>query len=332
MFGPRLLGGWRPEIVLTYGTSPILQAIASIRVARWARARAVIWTQDLWPESLLATGFVRNALALAAVKHVVRWIYRRTDLLLVASEAFIAPVRARSGKTRVVVHPNPTTAAPHIPGAPAFELAPGFNIVFAGNFGVAQGLGAIIDAAGRLRDLADLRFVLVGSGRLDAWLRAEAARRGLTNVIFPGRFPANKMPAIFARASALLVTLGASPTLALTVPSKLQSYLAAGRPILAALDGEGARVVRESGAGLIAPAEDGQALANAARRLYRTDPQAIVTMGRAGRDYARRFDPAILTPALITHLRSALGRSPDGIAQLLGIANDPSAQPRVPSG
>lgn len=308
-YGPGLLGAWRPEVVLTYGTSPILQAIAAIRIARWTRARTIVWTQDLWPESLSATGFVHNPRVLAVVAHAVRWIYRRTDLVLVASEAFVAPVRALAGNTRVVVHPNPTAGTIDAAAGKGLALSPAFDIVFAGNFGAAQGLGVVLDAAERLGGLPDLRFVLVGSGRLDRWLRAEVARRGLHNVVFAGRFEAHEMPAILGQASALLVTLGADPVLALTLPSKLQSYLAAGRPILAALDGEGARVVRESGAGLVVPAENGEALADAVRVLYGLDPHARDAMGRAGQVYARKFDPARLTPILVDHLRAVLDPS-----------------------
>ena len=98
--------------------------------------------------------------------------------------------------------------------------------------------------------------MLVGSGRRAEWLREQVQQRNLHSVRLPGRFPVEAMPGIFAQSSALLVTLARNPIMSLTIPSKLQAYLAAGRPVIGALDGEGARVVVESGAGLACPAED----------------------------------------------------------------------------
>lgn len=309
--GPGLLGGWRPDIVFTYGTSPILQAIASIHIARRTGAKAVTWVQDLWPESLSATGFVTNRAVLGAVGRVVRWIYARSDLVLVQSEAFLAPVRRLAGATPVAVHPNPGELAfgrPPPPGPPALTLRAGFPIVFAGNFGTVQALPTILDAAALLADTPDIGLVLVGSGGQGAWLAAEVARRGLGNVDLPGRFEPDAMPGILHQAGALLVTLARQPILALTVPSKVQAYLAAGKPIVAAIDGEGARVIAAAGAGLVAPAEDAAALAAAARALYRASVAERAAMGAAGRDYyARHYDPAVLTPALVAHFERALG-------------------------
>lgn len=270
VLGRGVLGRWCPDVVFTYGTSPILQAIAALRIARRSGACAVTWVQDLWPESLEATGFVRSRRVLGAVKHIVRWIYRQSDLLLVQSGAFTAPVRALAGETPIAVHPNPgeivfSTATQS--KSPAFTLPRGFNIVFAGNFGTVQGLPTILDIAERLADTPGIGLILIGSGTKAVWLEGEIARRKLVNVAQPGRFAPETMPAILAQADALLMTLARQPILALTVPSKMQAYLAAGRPILAAVDGESARVVRQAGAGIAVPAEDAAALAAAARAL-----------------------------------------------------------------
>src|SRR5690606_485236 len=118
-----------------------------------------------------------------------------------------------------------------------FDFSPGFNVVFAGNLGTAQAVETIVEAAQLLKGREDIRFVLVGSGSRADWIREEVWRLGLGNVELPGRFPPEAMPAILGAASVLLVTLAKSDIFGLTVPSKVQAYLAAGRPILAALDG-----------------------------------------------------------------------------------------------
>jgi len=320
LFGPWLLRGKRFDIVFVYGTSPILQAIAGIVLKHLKRARLVIWVQDLWPQSLEVTGFVRNRRLLGAVAAVVRWIYRRSDLLLVQSRAFVSAVAAMAAGTPVEFHPNPgelafTQAQP--PGPPALELDPGFNVVFAGNLGTVQALDTVLDAAELLMPLADVRFVLVGSGSRSAWLQQEVARRGLHNVSLAGRFAPHEMPGIMAQASALLVTLVRSPIMSQTVPSKVQAYLAAGRPVIAALDGEGAKVIAESGAGLACPAQDAPALAAAVRHLHVATPQVRQQMGEAGRRYyEQHFEPDLLARRLAARFEQLVAqRSGAGAAK-----------------
>ena len=307
LFGPRDLPERKLDIVFVYATSPLIQAIAGVVLARAKRAKLVVWVQDLWPESLAAMGFVTSPLLLGVVARAVRWIYARTDLILVQGKSFIGPVGALAPGRRIEVLENPGDASPSeaAEAAPVLRLAPGFNIVFAGNFGAAQALGTVLDAAEQLRDLHDLRFVLIGSGRDGPRLAAEIARRGLHNVEMPGRFPPEEMPAILAQASALLVTLARAPIFALTVPSKLPVYLAAGSPVIAALDGEGARVIAEAGAGLSVPAEDAAALSSAVRTLYATSAEDRAAMGRRGRDYYdRHYDLRLFVPRLIGMFKS----------------------------
>jgi glycosyltransferase involved in cell wall biosynthesis len=313
-----LLGAWRLrgrrfDAILVYATSPLLQAVAAVALARLKRCAVVVWVQDLWPQSLQVTGYVTHPRLLSAVAGVVRWIYARSTLLLVSSPAFEAPVRALAPlEVPIACHPNPgdaddTAAAAASP--PALVLAPGFNVVFAGNLGTAQALDTVLDAAEQLRDLPDLRFVLVGSGQRGEWLTAQVRDRGLHNVVLAGRFEPHQMPAILAQAQGLLVTLKSDPAMALTVPSKVQSYLAAGRPIVAALDGEGARVVVEAGAGVACAAGDATALAAAVRSLHALPAEARQRMGAAGaRHHAEHYAPQRLTPRLLAHLQQAAAR------------------------
>jgi glycosyltransferase involved in cell wall biosynthesis len=305
VLGPWLLRKQRFDVVFVYAPSPITQVIPAVWIAFLKRAKLVTWVQDLWPQSLEATGFVRNRRVLDMVAVLVRWIYRRCDSLLVQSEAFISPVKAMAGTTPVQYHPNPGELAFGRAGAlgpPALLLAPGFNVVFAGNLGTVQALDTILDAAGLLRPHADVRIVLVGSGSRSQWLEQELLRRQLGNVQLAGRFATEAMPGIFAQASVLLVSLVRSAIMSQTVPSKVQAYLAAGKPIIASLDGEGARVLEASGAGVSCPAEDAAALAQAVLRLRALSPAQLQRMGEAGQMYYRQhFDPAVLARKLAEH-------------------------------
>lgn len=305
-----LLRRKRFDTVFVYGTSPILQAIPAIIFGKLKRARVVVWVQDLWPDSLEATGFVRNRLALSAVGIVVRWIYQHSDLLLAQSHAFVTSVAAMAGRTTVLYHPNPGERVFQSveTGTAKVVLEPGFNILFAGNLGTVQALDTILDAAEQLRDVNDLRFVLAGSGSRSTWLAQELVRRKLENVSLLGRLPPEAMPGLLSQASVLLVTLARSPILGQTVPSKVQAYLAAGKPIIASLDGEGARLVEEAAAGMSCPAEDASALAQACRKLYSASPEDRERIGRAGRCFfEKHFDPDMLASRLAKLLGQPTG-------------------------
>ena len=315
VLGPWLLRKQRFDVIFVYAPSPIIQAIPAVWLAFIKRAKLVTWVQDLWPQSLEATGFVRNRHLLAMVAVVVRWIYRCCDLLLVQSRAFVRPVQAMAGKTPVLYHPNPGELAfgqTQPPGPPALVLEPGFNVMFAGNLGTVQALGTVLDAAELLLPHPDIRMVLVGSGSRSEWLQQEVARRQLSNVRLAGRFAPEAMPGILAQSSALLVSLVRSPIMSQTVPSKVQAYLAAGRPIIASLDGEGARVLEESGAGVSCPAEDPVALAAAVLRLRAMPSNELQRMGGDGQLYYKQhFAPAVLATRLAQLFSEVLaGRKP----------------------
>ncbi len=308
VLGPWLLRGQRHDVVFVYATSPVLHALSGWVVAKVQRAKLVTWVQDLWPESLEATGFIRNGWVLAFVAKVVGWAYRGSDLILGQSEAFVRTIRPIAGATPVRYYPNPGeavfTAEPPAGERPALVLKPGFNVVFAGNLGTVQSLDTILDAAEQLLGRPEIRFVLVGSGSRLEWLKQQIQARGLSNVELPGRFPVSAMPGLFKQSSALIVSLVASPIMDQTIPSKVQAYMAAGRPVIASLNGEGARVVQESGAGLACPAGDAAALAQAVARLADLPPAALAEMGEAAlRHYEQHFEPRMLSHRLIEMFR-----------------------------
>jgi glycosyltransferase involved in cell wall biosynthesis len=303
LFAPWMLRKHQFDVILVYAPGPILQAIPALWLKSIKRAKVVTWVQDLWPESLEVTGFVTSKFLLRIVAGCVKWIYRRSDLLLVQSQSFVEPVRALAGFTPVIYHPNPGELASGervSSDYPAVKLRAGFNVVFAGNLGTVQALDTILNAAESTRSEPDIWWVLVGSGSRSVWLQQEVERRNLQQVLLPGRFPPDQMHAIFDQASVLLVSLVKSQIMSQTVPSKVQAYLAAGKPIIASLDGEGARIVAEAGAGITCPAEDAASLRDAVMQMRALSPAQRASLGEAGRQYyANNFDPVMLTERLI---------------------------------
>jgi glycosyltransferase involved in cell wall biosynthesis len=312
LFGPWIQRSKKFDVIFIYATSPILQALPAIFLGWLKGCPIVLWVQDLWPESLSATGHVRNRYVLAGVRQVVRFIYRNVDLLLVQSRAFEAPVRSLTPRTPILYYPNSVDGGFLLPAVNTRPLVEGlgekFSVMFAGNIGAAQAVNVIVQAAALLREHADIQFVVLGDGSSRDGMLKAVQQRGLTNVHLPGRFPVETMPGLMQKASVLLVTLADQPIFAATVPNKVQAYMAAGRPIIACLNGEGARLVIEAGAGLATPAEDAKALADAVLHLYKLSPGEREKMGDNGRRYYRKhFDHDQLVDQLIVHLQSVSG-------------------------
>jgi colanic acid biosynthesis glycosyl transferase WcaI len=285
------------DVIFVYEPSPVTVGLPALVMKAVKNAPVIFWVQDLWPESLSATGAVKSPWILARAESLVRFIYRGCDRVLVQSRAFIDRVSGL-GVThdRILYFPNSAESLYRPMGRgevhPARVLPDGFRIMFAGNVGVAQAFETILAAAEALRDHRTIHWFIVGEGRQSGWVREEITRRCLDQCVHMlGQHPVESMPEWFAQADALLVTLKKDPIFALTIPSKVQSYMACGRPILAALDGEGARVVEEACAGRVVPAEDAVALAEAVLHMANMPPAEREILGQNGRRYfLQEFD------------------------------------------
>lgn len=314
LLGPWKLRGRRFDAIFFWETSPITSALPAILLRRLKRAPLAMWVLDLWPETLAAVGVTRSQRVLNAVGWLVGFIYRRCDLILAQSQAFFANIERWSGDASRIRY-FPGWAEPlfgvdpgAVPRAPEMEpYAGGFTILFAGNIGEAQDFPSILTAFERLRDRPNIRLVVLGDGRAAEQVRAEIVRRGLTDtVLMLGKHPLERMPSFFRAADALLVSLRPEPIFALTIPGKLQAYLAAGVPLVGMLDGEGARVITESGAGRACPAGDAAGLARIVTELADLSAAERGAMGARGRDYGRReFDRDLLIDRLVGWLEEA---------------------------
>lgn len=278
------------DAILVFAPSPVTQAIPAILLRYLKKAKLALWVQDLWPQSLSATGFVKSPALLKAVGWMVKGIYKCCDTLLVQSRAFVEPVARYADPEKIVYYPNSMDlsragAVVSIPEGLRELLDAHFCVVFAGNLGTAQALDTLVNAAVHLRDDPQIRLVLVGSGSRLGWLKAQQQVLGLENLVLAGRFASEAMPQIFERSSALLVSLNDEEVFAQTIPSKIQAYLAAGRPIIASMNGEGARVVREARAGLASPAEQVLSLVANIRSMKALGSSERAAMGDSGKAY-----------------------------------------------
>lgn len=304
VLAPWLLRGRKYDVILVYAVSPLLMSLPASFIGWIKRCPVALWVQDLWPESLRATGYVHSGFALSLMKRVVRFIYQRTDLILIQSKGFLKSVAKLSHKIPIEYYPNSADAnffnpqSMDLPSIPALEK--GFSVLFAGNTGTAQAVEVILEAADLLRDEAGIQFVVLGNGSRWEWMKEQARIRGMKNLHLEGRFPSKTMPGLMRKSSALLVTLADDEIFALTIPNKVQAYLATGVPIIACLNGEGARIVTEAGAGLAVPAQNAKALASAVYELKMMSEWERKAMGERGRTYFKEhFDHDLLVNRLL---------------------------------
>lgn len=289
LFSPIKLRRKQYDVIFVYGVSPIFQALPAILLGRLKKIPVALWIQDLWPESLKATNYIKSKFWLGLVNKLVLYIYKKTNLILVQSEAFIDRIESKIKHKKVLYHPNSVGtiffSKKNTVKVNLKSLKSGFNIVFTGNIGAAQSLHTIIKSAELLMKYKEIKFIFFGSGSKLSWLKSEISKKKLKNIIVEGRYPINAMPSIMSQSSALLVSLVNEEIFSLTIPNKIQAYMTSGKPIIASLNGEGARLVKKSKAGITCSAEDYNELTNGIINLYKMTPQERIAIGKNGKRF-----------------------------------------------
>lgn len=264
-------------------------------LARAKRARLIVEIRDLWPAIFTELGVLTSGPLLRALERAELAAYAAADAVVVVSDGFASNLIGRGVSARKV-HTirngvSPGEFDPARPADPAVRARLGAGgdeclVLYAGTHGIAQGLVAVTDAAALL-DGERIRVAFVGEGADKERLRRHAADCAVGNVTFAPAVPSDQMGALLAAADICLVVLRDLPLFATFIPSKMFEYLAAGRPVIGAVTGEAAQILREAGA-VVVPPEDPAALAAAIRELA-ADPPLRAELARRGRDYVERF-------------------------------------------
>lgn len=278
----------RPDVIFVYHP-PLTIGLPAYVLSRLWRVPFVYQIQDMWPETLSATGMFNNERLLRWIGRFAMWVYGKAHDILVISPGFCQNLVEKgvpSKKIHVIsnwVDPQAYyRAEPDAQLAQELGLAGRFNVMFAGNMGEAQGLETVIEAAKLLEGDERVQFVLVGDGIALPRLRQLAQQQNLTNVRFLGRFPPQEMPRLYALADTLLVHLKDDPLFRITIPHKTLAYLGSGKPVLAAAAGDVASLIMSTGAGIACAPENPQALSAAVRSLQAMPEQERQAMGERG--------------------------------------------------
>lgn len=302
------------DAVFVFGNSPVTNIYPAKVIAKKKKIPNVVWVLDIWPESMFLLlgneepakeGFVRRT-----ARKLSRWLYASADRLLISSEGFEQKLRAMGLKQPIVYYPNFAEQPPvldiSITRAQLGLSADDFVVGFSGNIGVAQGLEKAVEAAELLPQR--VKWLIVGDGPERAELERYAADQRVSDrFVFTGWVDAGEVGAYLALCDCLLVSLKDSGVLNLTVPAKLQSYMYAGKPVVAFMNGAGAALVEQARCGVAARAEDAAALAAAIENLRKMPNSQREQMGRSGNAYCREhFDKEKLILALERELEDAI--------------------------
>jgi glycosyltransferase involved in cell wall biosynthesis len=292
--------------IFVYAPSPITVGYIGIIASFIFKAKPYLWVHDLWPESVKDAGGINNKGVLFLVELMTRSIYYFYHKILIQSPNFRDYLLNQGVKdSKIIFYPYYAENFYKVVGEKEnvkLQYGDGLNIVFAGNIGVAQSFDTIIEAVKILsKKINNFKFIIIGDGRDKNRVIKKISENFLDNYFkFLGSYPPEKMPAFFASADALLVSLKDTKIFSMTIPGKLQSYLACGKPIIASLNGIGAKIIQESNSGYTSNAEDYISLANSIIRFSKLNSNKKNELGKNARDYyEKEFERSRLLTRLI---------------------------------
>jgi glycosyltransferase involved in cell wall biosynthesis len=308
----------RDSDVLVASSPTLFSVVAAALISRRVGAPFVFEVRDLWPAIFVELGVIRNRLAIGVLEQLELALYRRAAAVVTVTRAFAEDIARRGiepSKLHVIPNGVDLEAFRPEPAEDALRaelgLADKLVFLYCGAHGISHALARILDVAERLQADSRIRFLFVGEGAEKDALVARARALGLGNVSFLPAVPREQVPAFYRAADVCLVPLRALPLFRAFIPSKMFEVLACGRPVLASLEGEAARILEDSGAAIVVPPENVDALAAAVDRLA-ADPGLRASLGARGRPYvAERFDRRRLAARYLELLEGLARRRAD---------------------
>lgn len=283
----------RFDAIFVHETSPVMIGIPGVIAKKIQKIPLYFWVLDLWPESLSAAGGIHNKHILGFFNRMTKWIYRHSDKILMSSNGFRKSILQKGDfADKLEFFPNwgenlfldeklKKNATPTLPN--------GFRIMFAGNIGEAQNFENVMEVARKLKD-TDIKWLLIGDGRKRRWIESYIADNKLQNSVFLyGNHPIAEMPSWYAQADMLFLSLKSNEIFNLTVPAKLQAYMASAKPILAMIDGETANVVNDAKAGFATGADDIDGMCKLIREQVLPHLDTLPELGKNGQEYYMQY-------------------------------------------
>lgn len=277
------------DVVFSHLPSPLIAALPAIWFKKKCNAKLYLWVLDLWPESVQANSKIKDGFLMKKLNNLIKYIYNKSDVIFISSKFFRNSILDKGIDQNKTIKYFPNWAEDifinnetDVANTP--NLPNGFNIMFAGNIGDSQDFESVLEAA-KLTMHENINWILVGDGRRVSWIKSEIEKHKITNVHLLGRYPINTMPAFFKKADAMLVSLKDSPTFSLTVPAKVQAYMASSKIILGMFNGEGQQIINQSGCGYAVNAGDFMELVKAVKKIKASANAEKIVMQQKSKDY-----------------------------------------------
>lgn len=275
------------DAIVIYEPSPITQMIPGIILGKIRKTQVLSWVTDIWPDSVVSTiGEEKSKYIKPILNSLTNWVYRNSDKILISSEWMKDLVnRDADYSEKIIYYPHWCDDILQMPIEEIPALPDGYKIMMAGNIADGIGVDNVLNCIKELNDINDVQFIFVGGGAKEEDMRNQISEMGLRNVTLVGKYPFSKMPAFYAQADAMFLSLKHTtlPHLAATVPSRLQSYLSGGKPILGMIDGCAAEMIKKYDCGYSVPAGDYKALANYIREYVLLNKVDFSQKGKNGR-------------------------------------------------
>ena len=284
------------DVVFCNQLSPVMMAEAAVAYKKRKKAPTVMYCLDLWPESLIAGGIKKESFIYKVFYRISKRLYRNMDKILITSRKFSDHLSQEFGIDDKRIQYLPQYAEGIFEEIEPEKESDSYDFMMAGNIGEIQSIETILKAAMLLKE-EPVTFHIVGGGTDLQRLEKMKDQLDIQNVIFYGRRPVEEMPDFYKKADAMLVTLKADPVLSLTLPGKVQSYMAVGKPIIGAINGETRDIIESAKCGYCGPAEDDKALAENIKKFISCKNQ--IEMGRNARNYyEKHFDERLFMDKL----------------------------------
>ena len=286
--------GYKYDKVFVQQLSPVMMSAPGVLYKRLRGVPLYTWVLDLWPESLKVAGGINNKWILSFFDYYVKNEYKYSDRILISSRSFTNSILEYGNyQDKIIYFPQWFESVDsNIEGQDCQipDLPNGFKLMFAGAVGDAHGFECTMQAALLTKEHKDIKWIIVGDGRRLDWVRNFVKKQGLEDTVFiVGRYPVETMPLFFKQADVMLVTLNDDPLYRLYAPAKISAYMAAARPIIAVLNGEGADVINEAGCGWCLPAGDAKGFANLVIELSQFDKTLLEEKGSKGFEYYNKY-------------------------------------------
>jgi len=271
--------------VFTFGVSPGFSVTSGAFLAKFKGIPSMIWILDLWPESLESVGIVKNRRILGLVRPFFIWLYKLHTIILCQSASMVEQLK-KYGVPEKQIKRFTNWAEDTYGALPVKKSTDSLVILFAGNVGDAQDLPTLLGAAEALKDRSNLKWIILGDGRAREWVQAEVLKRGLSqNVELVPRRPQSEMPEWFTKADLMYVSLKPGSAMSMTIPGRVFSIMATGKPILMVADGDSAQLVVQANCGFVSKPSDPIGLARTVEKIMYEDPVLLGKLGLNGRKF-----------------------------------------------